>query len=161
MAQFNISLQKAARANRLDGKKTLLISVRDYVKIPKDYGPLKKGTLRNFHDVVHGSFMMMQLVVVHGLFGDQSLIDGGSFEPYHGIACKLTGKTLFLETQMYAEIPLLTRYMYGVETYAWHSWCSSRTIGMKNTDALNGLPVSWLKDTLKKAYSFMEHLRPE
>lgn len=148
-------------ADKLDGKETLLIGVRDYVEIPKDYGPLKKGTLRNFPDVVHGSFMMMQPVLIHGLFGNQSLISGRSFEPYHGIARKAAGKTLFLETQMHAEIPLLTRYMYRGKTYAWHSWYSSRIVGMKDTDVLNGLPVSWLKDSLKKAYAFMEHPPPE
>jgi hypothetical protein len=148
-------------ADQLDGKKTILIGVKDYVEIPHDYGPLKKGTLRNFPGVVHGSFMMMQPLVIHNLFGDQSLIDGRSFEPYHGIARKAVGKTLFLETQMHAEIPLLTRYMYGGKTYAWHSWYSSRIFGMKDTDVLNGLPVSWLKDSLRKAYAFMEHLPPE
>ncbi|MCJ7761847.1 hypothetical protein MUP38_00135 [Candidatus Bathyarchaeota archaeon] len=148
-------------ADQLDGRETLLIGVRDYVEIPHDYGPLKKGTLRNFPDVVHGSFMMMQPLVIHNLFGDQSLIDGRSFEPYHGIARKAAGKILFLETQMHAEIPLLTRYTYRGKTYAWHSWYSSRTVGMKDTDFLNGLPVSWLKDSLRKAYAFMEHLPAE
>jgi len=147
--------------DKLDGKETLLIGARDHVEIPKDYGPLKKGTLRNFPDVVHGSFMMMQPVVIHGLFGDKSLINGRSFEPYHGIARKLAGKILFLETQMHADIPLLTRYMYGGKTYAWHSWYSSRIVGMKDTDILNGLPVSWLKDSLKKAHAFMELLPTE
>jgi hypothetical protein len=105
--------------------------------------------------------MIMQPVVIHGLFGDQSLIDGRSFEPYHGIARKTAGKTLFLETQMHAEIPLLTRYMYRGKTYAWHSWYSSRIVGMKDTDVLNGLPVSWLKDSLEKAYAFMGLLPAE
>ena len=147
--------------DHLDSKETLLIGVRDYVEIPHDYGPLKKGTLRNFPDVVHGSFMMMQPLVIYNLFGDQSFLDGRSFEPYHGIARKAAGKTLFLETQMHAEIPLLTRYTYRGKTYAWHSWYSSRTVGMKDTDVLNGLPVSWLKDSLRKAYAFMEHLPAE
>jgi hypothetical protein len=147
--------------DKLDGKETLLIGVREYVEIPKNYGPLKKGTLRNFPETVHGSFMIMQPVVIHGLFGDQSLIDGRSFEPYHGIARKVAGKILFLETQMHAEIPLLTRYMYRGKTYAWHSWYSSRIVGMKDTDVLDGLPVSWLKDSLKKAYAFMELLPAE
>jgi len=144
-------------ANKLDGKKTLLVGVRDYVKIPKDYGPLKKGTLRNFPNAVHASLMMMQPVMIKALFGEQSLFDGRSFEPYHGIAHKLVGKTLFLETQMHPEIPLLTRYMYGEKTYAWHSWYGSRTVGMKDTDLLDGLRVSWLKDSLMKTYAFMEH----
>jgi len=148
-------------ADKLDGKETLLIGVRDCVEIPKDYGPLKKGTLRNFPNVVHGSFMMMQPVVIHGLFGDQSLIDGKAFEPYQGIARKAPGKTLFLEMQKHPEIPLLTRYMYRGKTYAWHSWYSSRIVGMKDTDVLDGLPVSWLKDSLKKAYAFMELLPAE
>ena len=145
-------------ADKLDGKKTLLVGVRDYVEIPKDYGFLKKGHLRNFPNVVHASFMMMKPILVHDLFGCQSLISGRSFEPYHGISCKLTGKTLFLETQMHPKIPLLTRYMYGGKTYAWHSWYSSRITRMKDSDVLNGLPVLWLKDTLEKAYGFMEHL---
>lgn len=148
-------------ADQLDGKKTILIGVKDYVEIPHDYGPLKKGILRNFPDVVHGSFMMMQPLVIYNLFGEQSLIDGRSFEPYHGIARKTAGKILFLETQMHAEIPLLTRYMYRGKTYAWHSWYSSRIVGMKDTDVLGCLPVSWLKDSLEKAYAFMEHLPAE
>ena len=148
-------------ADQLDSKETLLIGVRDYVEVPHDYGPLKKGTFRNFPDVVHGSFMMMQPLAVHNLFGDRSLIDGRSFEPYHGFARKTKGKILFLETQMHAEIPLLTRYVYRRKTYAWHSWYSSRIVGMKDTDVLDGLSVSWLKDSLKKAYVFMEHLPAE
>ena len=148
-------------ADQLDGKETLLVGVRDYVEIPHDYGPLKKGTLRNFPNAVHGSFMMMQPLVIHNLFGGQSFIDGRSFEPYHGIARKTVGKTLFLETQMHVEIPLLTRYMYNGKTYAWHSWYSSRVFGMKDTEVLNGLPVFWLKDSLRKAYVFMEHLPAE
>ena len=129
--------------DKLDGKETLLIGVRD-----RAVG-------------VHGSFMMMQPVVIYGLFGDQSLIDGKAFEPYQGIARKATGKTLFLEMQKHPEIPLLTRYMYRGKTYAWHSWYSSRIVGMKDTDVLDGLPVSWLKDSLKKAYAFMELLPAE
>jgi hypothetical protein len=148
-------------ADQLDSKVTLLIGVRDYVEVPHDYGPLKKGTLRNFPNVVHGSFMMMQPLVTHSLFGDHSLLDGRSFEPYHGIARKAAGKTLFLETQMHDELPLLTRYVYNGKTYAWHSWYSSRTVGMKDTEVLNGLPVFWLKDSLRKAYAFMEHLPAE
>jgi hypothetical protein len=148
-------------ADQLDSKVTLLIGVRDYVEVPHDYGPLKKGTLRNFPSVVHGSFMMMQPLVIHSLFGDHSLLDGRSFEPYHGIARKAAGKTLFLETQMHDELPLLTRYVYTGKTYAWHSWYSSRTVGMKDTEVLNGLPVFWLKDSLRKAYAFMEHLPAE
>ena len=129
--------------DKLDGKETLLIGVRD-----RAVG-------------VHGSFMMMQPVVIYGLFGDQSLIDGKAFETYQGIARKATGKTLFLEMQKHPEIPLLTRYMYRGKTYAWHSWYSSRIVGMKDTDVLDGLPVSWLKDSLKKAYAFMELLPAE
>jgi len=111
--------------------------------------------------VVHGSFMMMQPVVIHGLFGDQSLIDGKAFEPYQGIARKAPGKTLFLEMQRHPEIPLLTRYTYRGKTYAWHSGYSSRIVGLKDTNVLDGLPVSWLKDSLKKAYAFMELLPAE
>jgi len=129
--------------DKLDGKETLLIGVR-YRAVG-----------------VHGSFMIMQPVVIHGLFGDQSLIDGRSFEPYQGIARKATGKTLFLEMQKHPEIPLLTRYTYRGKTYAWHSWYSSRVFGMKDTDVLDGLPVSWFKDSLKKAYAFMELLPAE
>jgi len=145
-------------ADQLDGKKLILIGVKDYVEVPHAYGPLNKGTLRNFPNVVHGSFMMMQPLVIRNLFGSQSFLDGRSFEPYHGIARKAAGKILFLETQMHAEIPLLTRYVHSGKTYAWHSWYSSRTFGMKDTEVLNGLPVSWLKESLEKAYAFMEHL---
>ena len=148
-------------ADKLDGKEILLIGVRDYVEIPHDYGPLNRGTLRNFPGLVHGSFMLMQPVVIYDLFGSQSLIDGRSFEPYHGIARKATGKTLFLETQMHTEIPLLTYYLYSGKTYAWHSWYSSRIVGLKDTDVLDGLSVSWLKASLSKAYDFMGNLPSE
>ena len=148
-------------AELLSDKETLLVGVRDYVEIPHDYGPLKKGTLRNFPNVVHGSFMMMQPLVIRNLFGEQSFIDGRSFEPYHGIAHKTAGKTLLLGTQMHVEIPLLTRYLYNGKTYAWHSWYSSRIFGMKETEVLNGLPVFWLKESLIKAYKFMEHLQTQ
>ncbi len=144
--------------SQLNGRDVLLIGVRDYVEVPKDYGPLKKGNLRKFPDAVHGSFMMMQPLVIHELFGPQSLMNGKSFEPYHGISRKVSGKILFLETQMHNEIPLLTRYIFGGKTYAWHSWYSSRITRMKDTELVDGLPVSWLKDCLKKAYDFMEKL---
>jgi hypothetical protein len=147
--------------DKLDSKNILLIGVRDYVEIPKDYGPLKKGTLRNFPNAVHASFMMMQPVVIYKMFGTQSLMDGQSFEPYHGIARKTAGKILFLETQMHNQIPLLTSYTYEGKTYAWHSWYSSRVFGMKDTDTLDGLPVTWLRDMLEKAYNFMEQLPPK
>jgi hypothetical protein len=129
--------------DKLDGKKTLLIAVR-YQTVS-----------------IHGSFMIMQPTIIHDLFGDQSLINGKALEPYQGIARKLAGKTLFLEMQKHPEIPLLTRYTYKGKTYAWHSWYSSRTFGMKDTDVLDGLPVSWLKDSLKKACAFMELLPAE
>jgi hypothetical protein len=148
-------------ADQLDGEKTLLVGVRDYVEVPHDYGPLKKGLFRNFPDVVHGSFMMMQPLVIRDLFGIKSFFDGKSFEPYHGIARKAAGKTLFLETQMHDEIPLLTRYLYNGKTYAWHSWYSSRVVGMNDADFLDRLPVSWLKVSLSKAYEFMQHLPSE
>ena len=141
--------QDCILVNRIDdlteklGKEILLIGVRDCL-------------FRNFPDVVHGSFMMMQPSTIHRLFGDQSLMDGKSFEPYHGIAYKLAGKILFLEMQLHPEIPLLTRYIHKEKTYAWHSWYSSRIIGMKDTDVLDGFPVSWIKDCLEKAYAFME-----
>jgi hypothetical protein len=145
-------------ANKLNGKDVLLIGARDYVEIPRDYGPLKKGNLRNFPNAVHGSFMIMQPVVIHDLFGDQSLINGKSFEPYHGIARKTAGKILFLETQMHDKIPLLTRYTFGEKTYAWHAWYSSRIVGMKDIGHVDSLPVSWLKECLREAYEFMEQL---
>ena len=145
-------------ADQLDCKGVLLVGVRDYVEIPHQYGPLKKGTLRNFPKVVHGSLMMMQPLIIHNLFGEKSFLDGRSFEPYHGIAHKTAGKILFLETQMHPEIPLLTRYLYEGKTYAWHSWYSSRIFGMKDTEVLNGLPAFWLKESLKKAFTFMEQL---
>jgi hypothetical protein len=147
--------------NKLEDKEVILVGVRDYVEVPKNYGPLKKGTLRNYPEVMHASFMMMKPVLIRKLFGKHSLMDGKSFEPYHGIARKAAGKTLFLETQMHPEIPLLTRYIYEGKTYAWHSWYSSRIFGMKDTEFLNNLPVSWLKEYVKKAYTFMEQLALE
>lgn len=138
------------------GKEILLVGIRDYLEIPENREFLKKGHLRNFPDAVHGSFMMMQPIAIHRLLGDQSLMDGKLFEAYHGIAHKLAGKILFLEMRMHPEIPLLTSYMHEEKTYVWHSWYSSRMTGMKDTEVLNGLPVSWIKGCLEKAYAFME-----
>jgi hypothetical protein len=147
---------------KLDSRKTLLIGARDYVEIPKDYGPLKKGALRElqFRNTVHASFMMMQPTVIHGLFGSDSLITDTSsfrsgFELYHGISFKASGRILFLDTQMHDEIPLLTRYTFQGRTYAWHCWYSSRTVGMQETDMIDNLPVSWVRDSLKQAYEFI------
>jgi hypothetical protein len=148
---------------RLDGEETLLVGVRDYVEIPKDYGLLKctRKTLRNFPDCIHASFMIMQPVVIRELFGDKSLFSGKTFEPYHGIARKAAGKILFLETQMHDEIPLLTSYTYQGRTYAWHAWYSSRIVRLQDTDVLDDLPVSWFRSALQQSYEFMTQLRPK
>jgi hypothetical protein len=130
--------------DKLDGKNISLIGVR--------YGDF---------DAVHASFMMMQPVVIYRMFGDCSLMDGFCLEPYLGISRKFKGKILFLEKRAHNEIPLLTSYEWQDKIYAWHAWFSSRTVGMKETDVLDGLPVWWIRNAVEKAYNFMENLQPK
>jgi hypothetical protein len=146
-------------------KDIILIGARDYLIVPKDYGPLKKGKTRNNYDLIHPSFMILQPKRINQLFGDSSLYDKrteslefyaekGCPEPYHGLSFNASGKILFLEPRMHAKIPFLTSYSYNETIYAWHAWYSSRTIGLNST-ALDGYPVSWLSEIRKTEYDFM------
>ena len=147
-------------------KKILLIGARDYVVIPKDYGPLKKGKLRNAPHCVHASFMILQPKIVNQLFGRFSLFLPREYllypprshqpEAYHGISFKAKGRILFLETRMHETVPFLTSYAYQGVIYAWHAWYSSRMMNLPSHGRLDSLPVSWLRDVRLLSY---EHLK--
>jgi hypothetical protein len=141
----------------------LLVGARDYVVIPKEYGPLKPGKLRKAHHLVHASFMILQSKRIRQLFGDYSLFHktvrgDWQHEPYHGISYKAQGRILFLETRVHDEIPLLTSYSHQGTTYAWHAWYSSRTVKLSAQDFLGRLPVFWLQEVRRLAYSHMEQI---
>jgi len=148
----------------------VLIGARDYLIVPDDYGPLKKGRkTRNSYNLIHPSFMILQPNRINQLFGKYSLYDkrtqSSKFyaerampEPYHGISFKALGKILYLETSMHAKIPFLTSYVYNGTIYAWHAWYSSRTTGVYRASLLDGLPVSWLQDVRKAEYEFMKQI---
>ena len=149
-------------------KDIVLIGARDHLIIPKDYGPLKKGNLRNSYHLIHPSFMILQPNRINQLFGGSSFYDKrtessegytetSQSEPYHGISFKALGRILFIETRMHAKIPLLTSYSYNETIYAWHAWYSSRTTGVHSA-SLDGLPVSWLQEVRKTEYEFMRQV---
>jgi hypothetical protein len=141
------------------GENTLIIGARDYVVIPKDFGPLKRGNLRSTYNFVHASFMIMQPKRIRQLFGECSLFHGNARrEPYHGISYKAAGKILFLEAKMHDTIPLLTGYSYKGITYAWHAWYSSRTVGLSRQELLDGLSVSWLREVRQLAYDYLKQI---
>jgi glycosyltransferase involved in cell wall biosynthesis len=136
---------------------TLLVGVRDYVVIPKDYEYLKKGKLRNYHDVVHASFMIVHPQLIRRVYGKYSFFSKrGVYEPYHGLSMNMLGKILFLETKMHPQIPFLTIYTYNDKSYALHAWYSSRTIELSPNSTLDGYPVSWLKEANKTAFVYMQ-----
>jgi hypothetical protein len=146
----------------------ILIGARDHLIVPYDYGPLKKGKLRNCYNLIHPSFMILQPKRINQLFGDSSFYDKrteslelypekASREPYHGISFKAMGRILFMASRTHAKIPLLTSYAYNGTIYAWHAWYSSRTIGMHSA-SLDGFPVSWLREVSKTEYDFMMQL---
>jgi hypothetical protein len=155
--------QDCILCNRIDklasmlNEDTLLIGARDYVEIPKDFGPLKQGKLRSAYNFVHASFMILQPKRIRQLFGDYSLFHRNAMrEPYHGISYRTAGKILFLEANMHDTIPLLTSYSYKGVTYAWHAWYSSRTLGLSSRELLDGLPISWLREVRHLAYEYMK-----
>lgn len=157
--------QDCILCNRIDrlasmlNKDTLIVGARDYVVIPKDFGPLRQGKLRNAHNFVHASFMILQPKRIRQLFGDYSFFHWNAVrEPFHGISIKASGKILFLETKMHDNIPLLTSYFYKGVTYAWHAWYSSRVVGLSSQELLDGLPVSWLRETRRLTYEYMKKL---
>jgi hypothetical protein len=170
--------QDCILSNDIDGLSTklsqdiILIGARDYVIIPRDYGPLKKGIFRNCYNLVHPSFMILQPTQINHLFGDLSLHDKrttdtslynekATREPYHGLSFKSSGRILFLEPRMHNEIPLLTSYVYENNTYAWHAWYSSRAIGFPPQSSLDGLPVSWLQEVRKKTYEYLKQVHKD
>jgi hypothetical protein len=134
----------------------LLVGVRDYLSIPKDYGQLKRRLARQAYNLVHASFMMLQPQKIHDMFGNISLYGERRVrEPFQGISYRAAGKILYLDMKMHDEIPFLTSYHYRGETYAWHAWYSSRTFGRPSQGSLDGLPVSWYREVRKMAYEYM------
>jgi hypothetical protein len=149
-------------------KDIVLIGARDHLIIPKNYGPLTKGNLRWSYYLIHPSFLILQPIHIHQLFGSFSFYDKRTEslklygekahpEPYHGLSFKASKKILFIETRMHPKIPLLTSYAYNGAIYAWHAWYSSRTTGVHST-SLDGLPVSWLQEVRKTEYEFMKQV---
>ena len=151
-----------------------LVGARDYVLIPRNYGPLKKGKLRSARNLVHASFMLLKPIKIRQQFGDLALIEDYSIikssqheyfrpEPYHGISIRTAGHILFLETQMHDAHPLLTSYSDHGIIYAWHAWYSSRTFGLSlSKQKLDELfPVPWLLDARKESIEFMKRIHEE
>jgi hypothetical protein len=147
------------------GKGIILIGARDSLIVPNDYGPLKKGKTRDFPNLIHASFMILQPDRINQLFGDSSFYDRRTEslelyagkeqpEPYHGISFRALGRIVFLESRMHDTIPFLTSYAYNETVYAWHAWYSSRTIGI-HSKSLDGYPVLWLREVRKIEYDFM------
>ncbi|MCX8205493.1 MAG: hypothetical protein N3H31_07585, partial [Candidatus Nezhaarchaeota archaeon] len=146
----------------LIGQNVLVIGARDYVKIPKGYGPLRPGFLRKYPCFIHASFMILKPKQIRKIFGNYSLYHRNALhEPYHGISIRSAGKIVFLDSEMHDSIPLLTRYSWKGKTYAWHAWYSSRTVGLSLNELLDELPVSWLRKVRKLIYDFMENLHNE
>jgi len=146
-------------------KDVLLIGARDYWIVPKDYGPWQKEKIRNCHNLIHSSFMILQPHRINQLFGDSSFYDRrtesleaypekAQREPYHGISFRALGRILYLEPRIHPKIPLLTSYEFDHTVYAWHAWYSSRTSGV-NSSSVDGYPLSWLRDVRKIEYDFM------
>lgn len=140
----------------------LLIGARDYLVIPKDYGPLKKGNLRNQPNMVHPSFMMLKPKRIIQLFGNypffKKKIKNASWsfhvEVYHALSYRAQGHIMFLEMKMHDTIPLLTSYLHHGAIYAWHAWGGSRMLAIHRSD----LPVSWAHARLQLAYKFMKQV---
>lgn len=135
----------------------LIVGARDSVQKSQSFGS-ERMTFRDWPDCVHASFMMLKPRVIVEKFGRKALMDGFAFEPYHGLSKRAKGKILFLESEMHPTIPMLTRYHLEGETYAWHSWYSSRVAGMKRTEMLNYLKVGWIEDSVKQSYEFLSNL---
>jgi hypothetical protein len=56
---------------------------------------------------------------------------------------------------MHEEIPLLTKYFFSGNLYAYHAWYSSRTTFLSSGDSIDGLPVSWLNTVREKTYKYL------
>ncbi len=149
-------------------KNAVLIGARDRVIVPHDYGPLRKGYLRNCYNFIHPSFLIMEPSVIRSLFGSCSFYDKRTTkvefypkksepEPYHGLSFKASDKILFMEPKMHPEIPFLTSYSYNDTIYAWHAWYSSRTTETKSAQ-LDGYPVPWLREINSIEFKFMEDI---
>ena len=144
------------------GKDVVLIGPKDFLLSPKDYGPLRKGILRNYGMFVHASFMILQPQRIKQLVGNFSFQTQNHFrEPYHNISFRAQGKILFLDTQMHETIPFLTRYMHQNITYAWHAWYSTfnyRIEGLRPQSKLDNYPVYWLQEVGKLAFDYLSHI---
>ncbi len=78
-------------------------------------------------------------------------------ERYYSISYKFRGHILFLEPkEEQSEIPNFTSYYYKDIIYAYHAWYSSRTTNLSVQDSIDGVPVSSILNTRKKAYEYME-----
>jgi len=154
-------------------EKTVLIGARDYLYVPDDYGPLKRGRLtRNCYRFIHPSFLILQPKRILQLFGNSSFYDKRADslkyyakkallkypEPYHGISFKNLGNILYIDTKMHEKIPFLTSYVYNDKIFAWHAWYSSQVhrAALKATSSLDGLPLSWLQEVRNASLEFME-----
>lgn len=149
------------------GKDVVLVGARDYIFVPKDYGPLRKGILRNYGMFVAAFFMILQPLRIKRVLGNFSFETQNRFgdDPFHNISFKAQGKILFLETQMHEIIPFLTRCMHQNITYAWHAWYSTyRYRYMCRTDRrglqlmIDNYPVSWLEEVQKLEFDYLSQI---
>lgn len=143
------------------GKDVALIGARDYLVVPHDYGPLRKGVRRDYGMFVHASFMILQPQRTKQLLRNFSFETLNCFrEPYHNISFKTMGKILYLRTQMHETIPNLTRYMHQNITYAWHTWYSTYRDrpGYRFQSKLDNYPISWLEEVQKLAFDYLSQI---
>ena len=142
------------------GKQIVLVGARDYLLVPKDYGPLRKGILRNYGRFVAAFFMILQPKRIKRVLGNFSFETQNRFgdDPFHNISFRTQGKILFLETQMHETIPFLTRCMYQNITYAWHAWYSTYRYRWGLQSMVDNYPVSWLKEVQKLEFDYLSQI---
>lgn len=159
----------------------LLIGPADYVEVPRDYGPLKRGRLRNAPRCIHPSLMILQPRRIAQLFGEAAFsphykaweeahVNDWQYEPFYSLSYRARGRIGYMKMRMSSEVPLLTSYLYEGRVYAWHAWLSSRIWSLSPEDLIDDLlvswrrvaqsqvPVSWLRFIRKQAYEFMEQI---
>jgi len=111
-------------------------------------------------NLVHASFMALQPIRIHQLFGKFSFFhektDGP--EPYHGLSLKIQGKILFLKTSRHEKIPALSAYSNEDQIFAWHAWYSSRTVGCSDETSLDGTPISFLRKVREQSIEFLRKI---
>ena len=162
--------QDCILANNIDsllakfGKDVTLIGPPDYLVVPHDFGPLKKGLWRDFRPFVHASFMILQPQRIRRFLQDFSFETQNVFHnDYHNISFRMLGKIFYLESQMHETIPLLTRYYHKKITYAWHAWYSSLKyrLSQPHQTQFHGLPVQWLHDTRRMEFDYLSQISAE